>query len=144
YYFIRGGTYGYDVKFSEDLLKEKNDSELADCYGNLVSRVFALSKKYCQSLVPDVLSDETIVEFSLIHQIDELITSGQLSGALDLIIRQVQLINQWLTEKAPWKISCPVIEKEKITRCALEKIYVMTHLLLPFIPDACEKVLLRY
>ncbi len=144
YYFIRAGHYGSDIRFSEDQLKDKNDGELADCYGNLVSRVFALAKKYCQSTVPDYVSDDPTINLDIIQQIDDLFLQGQLSTALDLIMQQVHAINQWLTEKAPWKASCEDFDKKRIIRCALEKVYIITHLLSPFIPEACNSVLQHY
>ena len=139
YYFIRAGSYGSDIKFSEEILKEKNDNELADCYGNLVNRVLALTNKYCNSKIPNV-EINSFFNLKIIEQIDSYLFNGQLSNALEIIVGENRLINQWLTESAPWKLTDLQAQK-KIVKEALEKLYILTHLFYPFIPTAAKKVI---
>ena len=143
YYLIRGGVYGSDFKFSPIYLKEKTNSELADCYGNLVSRVFALIKSKCLSTVPNTPTNESVFDSSLISQIDNYFHNGQISHALEIIIQMVRSINLWLTEKAPWN-SKDASQVDLILRQALEKIYIVTHFLYPFIPSSCQVVFDHY
>lgn len=58
YYCCSSATYGADLNFSEDSLTAMHNAELADIVGNLVNRVFNLTKKFCDGKVPDVPHDE--------------------------------------------------------------------------------------
>jgi methionyl-tRNA synthetase len=106
YYLIRGGLYGSDFKFSEENLIEKNNGELADLYGNLVRRVFTLAKKFCDSKVSSVDPEYRTDNFdlSVISEIDSLISTGQLYQGLELVVKQLQDMNKWIYEQAPWSI----------------------------------------
>lgn len=141
YYFIRAGIYGSDIKFSEEKLKLKNNTELADNYGNLINRIFSLTEKYCNSIIPEDLSLYQTIDLSIIEKIDILMNKGQLSLSLDIIIHEVHLINQWIQEKAPWKYDT---NRKNIIKCSLEKIYIITHLLSPFIPVSTNIVFKKY
>lgn len=139
YYLIRGGIYGKDFRFSEENLIDKNNSELADLYGNFVRRVFTLAKKTFNYIIPETEYGDTF-DLSCIEEIDKYIYSGQLSSALEIIVNQLHEMNRWIYEQAPWNVKDRK-RKESIIVQALEKLLICTHLLYPFIPNSCKIVL---
>ncbi len=148
YYLIRGGVYGSDFKFSEANLKEKNNSELADLYGNLVRRIFSMTERYFDSQIPQItdnLDHVTLSTFNLeiLVSIDDQFISGHPDIALEIIVNQLQDANRWLYVMEPWKVK-ESTEKGKIIRIALEKLYIITHLLHPYIPDSCNIVFRQF
>jgi methionyl-tRNA synthetase len=143
YYLIRGGNSGTDLRFSYENLTYKNNCELADYFGNLVNRCLQLTKDNCHSKIPSVIVTEETINMILLKQIDEHFLNGNLSQALELISSEIRNVNRWLTEKAPWKLNNP-IEKQIIIRCLLEKIYILTILLEPFIPKTTKIIFDRF
>lgn len=143
YALIRSGVYGRDIRFSSENIKIFYENELANWYGNLISRTFTLAKKYCNGCVPDATNLVTI-DMAIISSLDRLISDFNLGVALETIMDQIQNINQWLVQEAPWNPKCPLDTKNYIVRCALEKIFIVTHMLEPFIPDATNKIIGMY
>lgn len=141
YYFIRGGVFGSDFKFSEEILIDKNNTELANLYGNLVRRIFKLVEKYYDNNIPEIDSKDINIDSEINEvYIDGLMFSGQLSQALEIIVSELHNINKWLYTKEPWKID-DEYKKKVIIRNSLYKIQNITHYLYPYIPTITTKVL---
>jgi len=119
-----------DSDFSEEILIERNNNELANKLGNLVSRVSGLIEKYG-------------VEKStakLLKQFDEkkfkkLVESYELDRAIHEIFAFVDVCNEYVQEKKPWETG-----DKKILYELKEAILKIAELLWPFIPESSEKI----
>ena len=145
YFLTKEIVLGQDGDFSEDLVIEKINSELADDLGNLLMRIIVLTEKNFECKIPKQgkleAVDEKLIENSKIaKEVDELMLSYQCHRAIEKIWEFVRNCNKYLNETEPWKIK----EKERIGTVLynlVESLRVISILLSPFIPETAEKIL---
>jgi methionyl-tRNA synthetase len=163
YFLLREIPFGQDGSFSFDALITRYNADLANGYGNLVSRTLNLLKQD-GGAVPAMINgarvnpilDDKVEEPSWIAAgTNDLITLARhtISQALELsptkanwlLIVDVFLTNVdvYLTENAPWKLKADgeeQIRRAEILRTAAESIRIITALLYPILPYATAKV----
>lgn len=62
YYLLREGTFGEDIPVSLERFKQIYNSELANNFGNLVSRVVAIIQKiWIVEFIKDPISTQPII-----------------------------------------------------------------------------------
>ncbi len=136
-----------DGDFSKDRFKIVYDSELADTYGNLVSRVLAMASKYFEGKMPEATLGG---EFEHFHgdfekfwkSYDEAIGRFDLKVALEHVIARAIEANQFVEVNKPWALAKTDPEKlAQVMVVLLEMIRQTTLALLPFIPTTAQKVL---
>ena len=155
YFLLREIPFGQDGNFSFDALVQRYNGDLANGYGNLVSRVVNMVHKYFGGVVPDAgeptaaetklraLADETIAEFG--PAFDDL----NFSEALKSVWALVAETDGYLTANAPWKKPperSDVDHRElqaRVLTTAAEAIRIITALVYPILPDAAAKVWLQ-
>lgn len=130
YFLCRNFVLGEDGDFSEKVLVERHNSELADKLGNLVSRVSSLAERYG---IEDGKNN-------LIKNLDEkkigvLINRFELDKALNEIFAFIDRCNEYVQEKKPWET-----KDKKVLFELKESILKIAELLEPFIPNAAEKI----
>jgi len=145
YFICRNFVFGEDGDFSENVLIEKINSELADDLGNLLMRVIVLAEKNFSCEIPQQGKvepvDEKLIENSRISEkVDELMLNYQCHRAIEKIWEFVRACNKYLNETEPWKMN----EKERIGAVLynlIESLRIIGILLSPFMPGTAEKVL---
>ena len=156
YFLLREIVFGQDGSFSFDALVQRYNADLANGYGNLVSRTLAMIGKYFGSVVPDggfvegvgSATDRQIEEaasqaiFTVNNHFETLNFSRALETTWDLIAN----VDGFLTAHAPWKQSIDVsdevqrLQRSQILYTAAEAIRIITALIYPILPDAAAKV----
>jgi methionyl-tRNA synthetase len=129
YALLRGSVFE-DFDFSEEILIERHNSELANKLGNLVSRVSGLIEKNgiekCEVKLLKKLNERKIVK---------LMDNFELDKALSEIFAFIDVCNEYVQEKKPWE------SKDKRVLFELkEAILKISELLWPFIPETSEKI----
>lgn len=124
-----------DSDYSEELLIERHNGELANKLGNLVSRISALAEKYGTEEVSLEHIDEHIHISNVIRDFKELIGRYELDKALNLVFSFVDTLNQWVQDKKVWETGSKTDLFELSTG-----IRVASVLLWPFIPETSEKI----
>ena len=125
-----------------------HNDELCDKLGNLVHRVTNLTGKFCEGLVPDVEGEGVeggpFDVNKLREDVKTLMEEYKLKDIAQSAIDAVASVNQYLTDSAPWKVKGDDPEatksRQKTIRTSLEAIYVFSHFLAPFIPQAATKI----
>ena len=124
-----------------------HNADMNDTLGNLVHRATNLCQKFCGGVIPDVpVSDVLPIDLpKLLASAATAMKSYQLHTVADLAISAFRDINKYLTEQAPWKMKGDEMDGARKTavRTTLESIYVCTHLLIPFIPEAAGEIFRR-
>jgi methionyl-tRNA synthetase len=152
YFLLREIPFGQDGGFSFDALVQRYNGDLANGYGNLVSRVVNMVHKYFAGVVPEPGAD-TAAEIALressaqaIAAYGSAIDKLNFSDALKALWVLVADIDGYLTAKAPWKKPADRSDAEHlkdqagILFLAAEAIRIITALVYPIMPDAAAKV----
>ena len=157
YFLLREIPFGQDGNFSFDALVQRYNGDLANGYGNLVSRVVNMVHKYFGGVVPvcDVqyLKVGTEKEGAIwnraeftISQFGPLFDDLNFSEALKSLWLLVAQTDSYLTAYAPWKKPAERSDAEhaalqaRVLATAAEAIRVITALAYPVVPDAAAKV----
>lgn len=153
YFLLREIPFGSDGNYSTELFFSVVNSDLANNYGNLVSRTFSMLKKYRNSVVPkfDDVAEENIDKElkTTIHKavsdakkyIEE---SFDVSKALASIFEIFDKANKYIEITEPYRLAKDETKANRldvVLRNLLEAIRVGTILLSAFLPDVSEKVL---
>ena len=152
YFLLREIPFGQDGNFSFDALVQRYNGDLANGYGNLVSRVVNMVHKYFGGVVPQE-SPETPAEKALreaatrtIAEFAPAFDDLSFSEALKSLWLLVADTDGYLTANAPWKRPEHRSESQhaalqaRVLATAAEAIRVITALVYPILPDAAEKV----
>ena len=136
-----------DGDFSMESFVDRYNADLANDYGNLVSRTEKMVQKYYGGKVPERGGREPIdeelreVAAKALPAYDEAMAGLDFTGALAAARQLVGRANKYIEETAPWKLNSAG-DPRLGTVCAelLEAIRVSTLLLHPFIPRATVTV----
>ncbi len=149
YYSLREIPFGNDGNFSEELLVSRINSDLANIWGNLVSRTIGMANKYfdgniTNKKVNEDLDKEFISQINkLKSKCDENIDNLQISKVLEEIFDVLRLSNKYIDETTPWILAKDNSKKDRLETVLynlLEAIRVTNILLRPFMPESTEKV----
>jgi methionyl-tRNA synthetase len=152
YFLLREIPFGQDGNFSFDALVQRYNGDLANGYGNLVSRVVNMVHKYFDGVMPEAGS-ETAAESSLRENAGNAMAAFGLafdelnfSEALKALWALVAETDGYLTANAPWKKPAERSDADhaalqaRVLATAAEAIRVITALAYPIVPDAAAKV----
>lgn len=109
YFLIREMTMGQDANFSEDVLIDRLNSDLANDLGNLVNRINKMSLNYLQGNLkrPESLTqkDQQLLDLAagLKDKIANLLGNLRLNVIIEEAFQVIRAINKYLEETAPWK-----------------------------------------
>jgi len=155
YFLLREIPFGQDGNFSFDALVQRYNGDLANGYGNLVSRVVNMVHKYFDGVVPEP-GAETPAEAALrartmsaIAEFAPAFDDLNFSDALKSLWSLVAETDGYLTANAPWKKPADRSEAEhkqlqaRVLATAAEAIRIITALVYPILPDASAKVWLQ-
>ncbi|WP_188554313.1 methionine--tRNA ligase subunit beta [Edaphobacter dinghuensis] len=149
YFLLREIPFGQDGSFSFDALVQRYNSDLANGYGNLVSRTFSMIEKYCDGKIPEVVHLRPSVTDEIksgLSQFNHLMLGNELNKAIEGVQYCISIVDIDLTASAPWKQGPGVSDEfQKLYRAdvlypAAEAIRVITALLYPILPYATSKV----
>jgi len=123
-----------DSDFSEEILIERHNNELANKLGNLVSRVSGL----CKENIPKGKTDDELEEKLKLKEIINHLDNFETDRALLEIFAFIDNCNQYVAEKEPWKLKDQ--EKNDILYTLTDSIRIISVLLSSFLPETCNKI----
>jgi methionyl-tRNA synthetase len=130
YFICRNFVFGEDGDFSEKILVEKHNNELANKLGNLVSRVAALVEKYGIEK-----TENKLIKKLRTREIEKNIEEYKIDKTLNEIFAFIDVCNEYVQNKKPW-----VSGDSKVLYELVESIREIAKLLWPFIPGSAEKI----
>ncbi len=153
YYFMSDVQFGHDGNISIERMAQVYNADLANTWGNLCSRVFNMTKKYFDGVVPEVratLPDkenplkEAIA--SLYEDYDAHMSSLDFSGAAHRVREVAEAANLYVEQSAPWalaKDSARADELAWVIYNLLESIRIIALYYAPFMPHVSNEVCRR-
>ena len=149
YHILREMALGADSSFSNEIMINRINSDLANGLGNLVSRTVAMIDKYFGGTLPalreagefddDLMNTATALKAS----VDEYIEKTQINNALAEIFKVVSRANKYIDETTPWVLGKDETKKARLASVLynlLESIRIASTLLSAFMPTTMPKV----
>lgn len=149
YHILREMALGADSSFSNEIMINRINSDLANGLGNLVSRTVAMADKYFGGTLPadreaGDFDAELIAEAEgLVAKVDEFMDKTQINNALAEIFKVVSRANKYIDETAPWVLGKGESKKARLATVLynlLETIRIVSTLLSNFMPTTMPKV----
>ena len=110
YYLMREMVLGQDANFTLKSFVNRYNSDLANDFGNLLSRISTLINKNYDGYMPEVssLGDEEkrlkSISIELVKKFDNNMSRMSINEAIEETLQFVRNINRYFEHMAPWKL----------------------------------------
>lgn len=149
YHILREMALGADSSFSNEIMINRINSDLANGFGNLVSRTVAMADKYFGGTLPtereaDALDDDfKSVVLNTFAEVEKYMDETKIKQALESIFKAVDRANKYIDETEPWKLGKDETKKARLATVLynlLDAVRIISTLLSPFMPTTMPKV----
>lgn len=149
YYLLHEMPFSSDGTFTNELLIESINTNLANVLGNLVNRTIGMINKYFDGVVTnacvveDIDNDLIDAVVKLRDNVDGKMNNLRIADALDSIFDVFRRCNKYIDETMPWVLAK---DEDKVGRLntvlynLIESIRICTVLLQIFLPDTSRKI----
>ena len=147
YYMLHEMPFANDGTYTNDLMVERYNSDLANILGNLVNRTISMAKKYFDGVVPEVdVKDEIDDDLKNVvllakSKVEKCMNNLRVADAIDEVFEIFRRSNKYIDETMPWKLAKEDVPRLKtVIYNLLESIRVGAVLLSSFLPDTSDKI----
>ncbi len=148
YYVLHEIPFASDGNLTYELVCEKNNSDLANTYGNLVNRTMAMGKKYFDGNLGKGVSTEfdSNLENRLHLTIKEYYSymdKFRVADAIESVMVLLRAANKYIDEVAPWVLAKDSSKKQVLEGALyhlFEVIRIAAILLEPIMPSCSKEI----
>lgn len=148
YYLMREMVLGQDANFTMASFIKRYNSDLANDFGNLLSRVSNLLKKFFNGKIPmdeDNSPEGMVIKENGIKVVSDVwnhIESMRVSEAIETTLQYIRSVNKYMETMAPWKLAKSDKDAAgKVLFTAAEALRISAVLLAPVMPNRTQIVL---
>lgn len=138
YFLLRDMAFGVDSSFSDEAIINRQNSDLANDLGNLVSRTLAMVKKFSDGKVPPKPQSETELDQSLINAAEVMLKDFArdmdaflFHRALQAVWEVISLANKYIVENAPWELAKDTQKRKRLDDVIYNLLEVLRIISLP-------------
>lgn len=150
YYVLTAMPHDNDGLISWESVIDTINSDLANIYGNLVSRTIAMSNKYFGGIVEnknivEPVDEELInIVINARDKVQQKMNEYKIADAISEILNIFRRANKYIDETMPWVLAKDENKADRLKTVLYnltESIVIGTSLISSFIPDTANKVL---
>lgn len=152
YYCLTEMPYSSDGSITYESVISRYNTDLANIFGNLVSRTAAMTEKYFGGLIPspsagteyDAELTETVRQS--VEKYVQSMDAYKTAEAAEAVFAALRRANKYIDETMPWALAKDESKADKLSTVLynlLETIRICAILLGPFMPQTCDRVLAR-
>lgn len=153
YYFMTDVVPGTDGAISFDRMQQVYNADLANSWGNLISRSLNMSAKYFDGCAPARPADAAAFASPLAQIAEGLydryaacMDKVDYVGAKDAVMELIHAANHYIEDCEPWGLAKDEAKHDELAFVIynlLEAIRIAAHLLAPFMPQTSAEALRR-
>ena len=149
FYMLHEIPFGSDGNYTNELLIECINSNLANNLGNLVNRTIGMINKYfdgklSKNIVKDDIDNDLITKaLNLKSVVEEKMSNLKVDDALDEIFNLFNRCNKYIDETTPWILAKDEDKKDRLNTVLynlIESIRIGNVLLQAFLPDTSNSI----
>ncbi len=149
FFLLRTFPFGSDGNFTNELLINTINVDLANVLGNLVSRTTAMSQKYFEGTLPaggeaaELDNELKALAAEVIENYTKAMDAFQFSVGLNEAFKLISRANKYIDETAPWVLAKSEETKPRLNtvlKNLCECIRLAAILITPVMPDTAEAI----
>ena len=151
YYLVRETIFGQDGTFSPEQFAERINTDLANSYGNLLSRTISMISKYFDGVIPEYKGNVTEFDHFILEQANDTVIRYEkafdtlkITDAFIAVMDLVNRANKYIDETMPWALAKDESKKEELASVMshlANVLYVSSILLQPVLIHSAPKAL---